>query len=240
MSLRDSMTNQQDKYVINEMRKEEAWRMFRIMSEFIEGFDTLAGLTPAVTVYGSARTLPEDPLYQMAESLGRGLAQAGYAVITGGGPGIMEAVNKGAFQAGGTSVGLTIALPKEQPSNQYHNITIDFHHFFVRKVMLVKYATAFVLLPGGFGTLDELFETITLIHTHKIRPFPVYLMRSDYWQGMLDWLRDATAARAYIDPQDLNLFEVVNEPGEVVSRIERWYRAKSRSREKRAPLTAPS
>jgi uncharacterized protein (TIGR00730 family) len=232
--------NQQDRYIINELRKEEAWRMFRIMSEFIEGFDTLAGLTPAVTVYGSARILPDDPLFKMAESLGRRLAQAGYAVITGGGPGIMEAANKGAFEAGGTSVGLTIALPKEQPSNQYHSITIDFHHFFVRKVMLVKYATAFVLMPGGFGTLDELFETITLIHTHKIRPFPVYLMCGDYWQGLLDWLRDQTAARGYIEPLDLNLLEVVDDPEEVVSRIERWYRAKSRSREKQAPLTAPS
>jgi uncharacterized protein (TIGR00730 family) len=235
------MTNQQqDRYIINELRKEEAWRMFRIMSEFIEGFDTLAGLTPAVTVYGSARTLPDDPLFKMAESLGQQLAQAGYAVITGGGPGIMEAANKGAFEAGGTSVGLTIALPREQPSNQYHNITIDFHHFFVRKVMLVKYATAFVLMPGGFGTLDELFETITLIHTHKIRPFPVYLMCPDYWQGMIDWLLNETAARGYIDPPDLSLMEMVTDPAEVVAKIERWYRAKSRSREKRAPLTAPS
>jgi uncharacterized protein (TIGR00730 family) len=232
--------NQQDKYIINELRKEEAWRMFRIMSEFIEGFDTLAGLTPAVTVYGSARTPPDDPLFKMGEDLGRRLAQAGYAVITGGGPGIMEAANKGAFEAGGTSVGLTIALPKEQPSNRYHTITIDFHHFFVRKVMLVKYATAFVLLPGGFGTLDELFETITLIHTHKIRPFPVFLMCSDYWQGLIGWLRDWTAARGYIDPPDVGLLEAVDDPEEIVAKIDAWYRAKARRREKQAPLRAPS
>jgi len=232
--------NEQDKYIINELRKEEAWRMFRIMSEFIEGFDTLAGLTPAVTVYGSARTLPDDPLFKLTEDLGSRLAQAGYAVITGGGPGIMEAANKGAFEAGGTSVGLTIALPKEQPSNQYHTITIDFHHFFVRKVMLVKYATAFVLLPGGFGTLDELFETITLIHTHKIRPFPVFLMCKDYWQGLIDWIRARTAERHYIDPEDLNLLEIVDDPAEVVTKIERWYRSKARKIEKRLPLRAPS
>jgi uncharacterized protein (TIGR00730 family) len=235
-----TQANSSDKYIINELRKEEAWRMFRIMSEFIEGFDTLAGLTPAVTVYGSARILPDDPLFGLAEDLGRRLAQAGYAVITGGGPGIMEAANKGAFQAGGTSVGLTIALPKEQPSNQYHTITIDFHHFFVRKVMLVKYATAFVLMPGGFGTLDELFETITLIHTHKIRPFPVFLMCSEYWQGLIDWLRDHTTERRYIDPEDLNLLEIVDDPAQVVAKIERWYRSKARNAEKRLPLIAPS
>jgi uncharacterized protein (TIGR00730 family) len=218
--------NQRDKYIINELRKEEAWRMFRIMSEFIEGFDELAGLTPAVTVYGSARVLSDDPLFKLAEDLGRRLALAGYAVITGGGPGIMEAANKGAYEAGGTSVGLTIALPKEQPSNQYHTIAIDFHHFFVRKVMLVKYATAFVLLPGGFGSLDELFETITLIHTHKIRPFPVFLMRREYWQGLFGWLSTETAGRAYIDLGDLDLLQIVDDPAEVVSKVERWQQMK--------------
>jgi uncharacterized protein (TIGR00730 family) len=213
---------QRDKYIINELRKEEAWRMFRIMSEFIEGFDTLAGLTPAVTVYGSARVLPDNPLFKLAEDLGRRLALAGYAVVTGGGPGIMEAANKGAYEAGGTSVGLTIALPKEQPSNQYHTIAIDFHHFFVRKVMLVKYATAFVLLPGGFGTLDELFETITLIHTHKIRPFPVFLMHGEYWEGLTGWLSTKTVGSGYIDPGDLHLLEIVDDPAEIVAKVDRW------------------
>jgi uncharacterized protein (TIGR00730 family) len=218
--------NQRDKYIINELRKEEAWRMFRIMSEFIEGFDTLAGLTPAVTVYGSARVLPDDPLFKLAEDLGRTLALAGYAVITGGGPGIMAAANKGAYEAGGTSVGLTIALPKEQPSNQYHTITIDFHHFFVRKVMLVKYATAFVLLPGGFGTLDELFETITLIHTRKIRPFPVFLMHREYWEDLVGWLSRKTAANGYIDLGDLDLLEIVDDPAEIVAKVDRWQHSK--------------
>ena len=217
---------QQDKYIINEMRKEEAWRMFRIMGEFIEGFDTLAGLTPAVTIYGSARVLPDDPLFKLAEDLGRRLALAGYAVITGGGPGIMEAANKGAYEAGGTSVGLTIALPKEQPSNQYHTIAIDFHHFFVRKVMLVKYATAFVLLPGGFGTLDELFETITLIHTHKIRPFPVFLMHREYWKDLVGWLSNKTAASGYVDLGDLDFLEIVDDPAEIVAKVDRWQHLK--------------
>jgi hypothetical protein len=218
--------NRRDEYIINELRKEEAWRMFRIMGEFIEGFDTLAGLTPAVTVYGSARVLPDDPLFKLAEDLGRRLAHAGYAVITGGGPGIMEAANKGAYEAGGTSVGLTIALPKEQPSNRYHTIAIDFHHFFVRKVMLVKYATAFVLLPGGFGTLDELFETITLIHTRKIRPFPVFLMGREYWEGLMGWLSTKTAGSSYVDTGDLDLLEIVDDPAEVVTKVDRWQHSK--------------
>jgi uncharacterized protein (TIGR00730 family) len=218
--------NRRDEYIINELRKEEAWRMFRIMGEFIEGFDSLAGLTPAVTVYGSARVLPDDPLFKLAEDLGRRLALAGYAVITGGGPGIMEAANKGAYEAGGMSVGLTIALPKEQPSNQYHTIAIDFHHFFVRKVMLVKYATAFVLLPGGFGTLDELFETITLIHTHKIRPFPVFLVGREYWEGLMGWLSAKTAGSGYVDTGDLDLLEIVDDPAEIVAKVDRWQHSK--------------
>jgi len=218
--------NQRDRYIINELRKEEAWRMFRIMGEFIEGFDSLAGLTPAVTVYGSARVQPDDPLFKLAEDLGRRLALAGYAVITGGGPGIMEAANKGAYEAGGTSVGLTIALPKEQPSNRYHTIAIDFHHFFVRKVMLVKYATAFVLLPGGFGTLDELFETITLIHTHKIRPFPVFLMHREYWEDLVGWLSTKTAGSGYVDLGDLDLLEIVDDPAEIVAKVDRWQHLK--------------
>jgi len=223
--------NQRDRYIINELRKEEAWRMFRIMGEFIEGFDSLAGLTPAVTVYGSARVLPDDPLFKLAEDLGRRLALASYAVITGGGPGIMEAANKGAYEAGGTSVGLTIALPKEQPSNQYHTIAIDFHHFFVRKVMLVKYATAFVLLPGGFGTLDELFETITLIHTHKIRPFPVFLMHQEYWKDLVGWLSSKTAGSGYVDLGDLDLLEIVDDPAEIVAKVDRWQHLKGHDKD---------
>ncbi len=211
-----------DDYIINELRKEESWRMFRIMGEFIEGFDELAGLLPAVTVYGSSRAERDGPLFRLAEEIGRGLAQAGYAVITGGGPGVMEAANKGAFEAGGTSVGLTIDLPEEQPANRYHTLTLDFRHFFVRKVMLVKYATAFVLLPGGFGTLDELFETLTLIHTQKIRPFPVFLVGSEYWGGLLSWLTDQTVAKGCLSPEDLEHVEALDDPEKIVAAVNRW------------------
>jgi uncharacterized protein (TIGR00730 family) len=217
----ESMKKQKT-FIINELQKEEAWRMFRIMSEFIEGFDALAGLIPAVTVYGSARTKEDDPLFQLGEDLGHRFAKAGYAVITGGGPGVMKAANKGAFEAGGVSVGLTIELPEEQPSNQYHTLSLHFHHFFVRKVMLVKYATAFVLLPGGFGTLDEFFETLTLIRTEKIRPFPVYLVGRDYWEGLVSWLSSQTVHKGYIDPEDLSSLTILDDPKEIVERVERW------------------
>ncbi len=214
----------QNPFIINELRKEESWRMFRIMGEFIEGFDALTGLVPAVTVYGSARVKEADPLFQLGEELGRRFAQAGYAVITGGGPGLMEAVNKGAFEAGGTSVGVTIDLPEEQPSNKYHTLSLHFHHFFVRKVMLVKYATAFVLMPGGFGTLDELFETVTLIRTQKIRPFPVFLVSKEYWEGLYDWLSNQTLGKDYIDPEDMDSLTILDDPAEIVARVEKWRR----------------
>jgi uncharacterized protein (TIGR00730 family) len=209
-------------FIINELKKEEAWRMFRIMSEFIEGFDTLAGLLPAVTIYGSARIKEDDPLFHLGEELGRRFAQAGYAVITGGGPGLMAAANKGALEAGGTSVGLTIDLPEEQPSNKYHTLSLHFHHFFVRKVMLVKYATAFVLMPGGFGTLDELFETVTLIRTQKIRPFPVFLVGREYWEGLHAWLSDQTVGKGYIDPEDAGSLVILDDPAEIVARVDEW------------------
>jgi len=214
----------QDTFIINELKKEEAWRMFRIMGEFIEGFDALAGLLPAVTIYGSARTKEGDPLFKIGEELGRRFAQAGYAVITGGGPGLMAAANKGAFEAGGISVGLTIDLPEEQPSNKYHTLSLHFHHFFVRKVMLVKYATAFVLMPGGFGTLDELFETVTLIRTQKIRPFPVFLVGKEYWEGLYDWLSNQTLGKGYIDPEDMDSLAILDDPAEIVARVEKWRR----------------
>jgi len=211
-------------FIINELKKEESWRMFRIMSEFIEGFDTLTGLLPAVTIYGSARVKEADPLFQLGEELGRRFVEAGYAVITGGGPGLMAAANKGALEAGGTSVGLTIDLPEEQPSNKYHTISLDFHHFFVRKVMLVKYATAFVLLPGGFGTLDELFETVTLIRTQKIRPFPVFLVGREYWEGLYAWLSNQTVGKGYIDPEDAGSLVILDDPAEIVARVDEWRR----------------
>jgi len=173
-------------YEINEMAKEESWRMFRIMGELVEGFDTLSGVEPAVSIYGSARVQPGDELYARTEEVARRLGESGFSIITGGGPGVMEAANKGALAAGVTSVGLNIELPEEQNPNPYTTKSITFHHFFVRKVMLVKYAIAFVIMPGGLGTLDEVTEVLTLIQTFKIRPFPVILFDNQYWSGFLE------------------------------------------------------
>ncbi len=217
----------QNRYEINQLEKEESWRMFRIMGEFVEGFDALSRITPAVTVYGSARALPGDTVYALAEALGRAIAKADFTLVTGGGPGVMEAACKGAFEAGGQTVGLNIELPEEQKPNPYTTISLHFHYFFVRKVMLVKYATAFVLLPGGFGTLDELFETVTLIQTHKIRPFPMILVGRDYWAGLLDWLRTQTVGRGYSSRDDLSLLKVTDDPAEVIDHILLFHRGQS-------------
>lgn len=198
----------------------ESWRVFRIMAEFIEGFETLTPIGQAVTIFGSARTRPDDPMYQAAEKTARLLAKAGFAVITGGGPGIMEAGNKGAIEAGGVSVGCNISLPHEQETNKYQTLTLDFHYFYARKVMFVKYASAFVCFPGGYGTLDEFFETITLIQTLKSEAFPVILFGSDYWNGLIDWIRK-TLAGPFIDREDLNIFRVVDTPEQAVAEIKR-------------------
>ncbi|RPI07563.1 MAG: TIGR00730 family Rossman fold protein [Zetaproteobacteria bacterium] len=211
------------RYEINQLEKEESWRMFRILGEFVEGFDALSRITPAVTVFGSARARPGESAYDTAEAVGHAVAKAGFTVVTGGGPGVMEAASKGAFEAGGKTVGLNIELPKEQKPNPYTTISLHFHYFFVRKVMLVKYATAFVLLPGGFGTIDEMFETVTLIQTHKIRPFPVILVGRSYWQGLLDWLHQKALADGFISPADLDFFAVMDNPAEVAERILEFY-----------------
>ena len=193
----------------------DSWRVFRIMSEFVEGFESLANVGNAVTIFGSARTRPEDPFYKAAEATAKLLAENDFSVITGGGPGIMEAGNKGAFEAGGQSVGLNITLPHEQEGNKYQTISLDFHYFYVRKVMFVKYASAFVCFPGGYGTLDEFFETITLIQTLKVEPFPIILFGSDYWSGLVEWMRK-TLVSDFIDEEDLSIFRVVDDPKEVV------------------------
>ncbi|HEX8913930.1 MAG TPA: TIGR00730 family Rossman fold protein [Humisphaera sp.] len=193
----------------------DSWRIFRIMAEFVEGFETLCDLGPAVSIFGSARTRPQDPYYKAAEQVGRMLAKAGYAVITGGGPGIMEAGNKGAFEAGGRSVGCNITLPQEQEANRYQTTSLDFHYFYARKVMFLKYAKSVVCFPGGFGTLDEFFETITLIQTLKSEPFPVVLYGSDYWGGLVDWMRK-TLLPKFVDPEDVDVFKVVDTPAECV------------------------
>ena len=215
------------RYEINQLEKEESWRLFRIIGEFVEGFDALSRITPAVTVFGSSQARPGDFAYEMAEAIGREIAKADFTLVTGGGPGAMEAASKGAFEAGGKTVGLNIELPLEQKPNPYTTLSLHFHYFFVRKVMLVKYATAFVLLPGGFGTLDELFETLTLIQTHKIRPFPVILMGRDYWSGLLHWLRHQGVTRGYLHPTDMDLLKVADDPVEAVAHITRFYEAQA-------------
>jgi uncharacterized protein (TIGR00730 family) len=213
----------QYEYEINELAKEDSWRMFRIIGELVDGFDSLSGIEPAVSIYGSARLKPEDELYKKTEDIAYRLGQMGFSIITGGGLGIMEAANKGATKAGVKSIGLNIKLPEEQVSNIYTTQSLTFNHFFVRKVMLVKYASAFVIMPGGLGTLDELTEVLTLMQTYKIKPFPIVLFASNYWKGFLDWLRNFSLAKGYISEQDLNLLRVCNETNEVVETIHRWY-----------------
>lgn len=193
----------------------DPWRVLRITGEFVEGFDALAELGPAVSIFGSARVTPDDPMYQATVEVARLLGEAGFAIITGGGPGIMEAGNRGAQEAGAESVGLNIELPFEQGLNPYVDIAIDFHYFFVRKTMFVKYAQAFVIFPGGFGTMDELFESLTLIQTGKVQNFPVILFGGKYWEGLLDWLRATMLAEAKISAADLDLLLVTDSPEEV-------------------------
>ncbi|MGW4466579.1 TIGR00730 family Rossman fold protein [Micromonospora sp. NBC_01796] len=200
-------------------KTKDAWRALRILSEFVEGFDTLADLPPAVSVFGSARSLPDSDECKLAEELGAALARAGYAVITGGGPGVMEAANRGATDAGGLSVGLGIELPFEQGINDWVDMAIDFRYFFARKTMFVKYAQAFVVLPGGFGTLDELFEALTLVQTGKVTRFPVVLMGKEYWGGLLAWLRDTLAATGKIGAADLELILVTDDVATAVGHI---------------------
>jgi uncharacterized protein (TIGR00730 family) len=197
----------------------DPWRVLRIQSEFVEGFGLLAELPHAVTVFGSARTRPGTPFYELGMHLGAELARSGWAVITGGGPGVMEAVNRGASEAGGLSVGLGIELPFEQRLNDWVDLGINFRYFFARKTMFVKYAQAFVILPGGFGTLDELFEALTLVQTRKVNQFPVVLMGTSYWSGLLDWLRDNTAGEGYIRDDDLDLVHVTDDVHDAVAVI---------------------
>ncbi|GIE79580.1 cytokinin riboside 5'-monophosphate phosphoribohydrolase [Actinoplanes philippinensis] len=205
-----------DSHHRDEWKTKDAWRALRILSEFVEGFDTLADLPRAVSVFGSARSAPDSFECELAENLGAALAEAGYAVITGGGPGVMEAANKGATDAGGMSVGLGIELPFEQGLNDWVDIGIDFRYFFVRKTMFVKYAQAFVVLPGGFGTLDELFEAITLVQTKKVTRFPVILMGTEYWGGLLDWMKRRMLDDGKISAADLDLIQVTDDVAEAV------------------------
>jgi uncharacterized protein (TIGR00730 family) len=194
----------------------DSWRVLRIMGEFVWGFDNLQDVAGGVTFFGSARTKPSDPMYLAAEATGRLFAKAGVPVFTGGGPGIMEAANKGAFEAGGISIGCNIELPREQIANPYLTRSLDFKFFFVRKMMFMKYAIGFVVFPGGFGTLDELFEALTLIQTDKVTDFPVVLFGSEYWGGLVEWMRARMLAEEMISPGDMNLFTVTDDPHHVV------------------------
>ena len=210
----------------NAIKTSDSWQIFKIMSEFVEGFETMSKIGPCVSVFGSARTQPDNKYYQQAEEIGYLLTQSGYGVITGGGPGIMEAANKGAKRGEGKSVGLNIELPFEQSYNEYidKDKVLNFDYFFVRKVMFVKYAQGFIVLPGGVGTLDELFEAITLIQTQKIGKFPIVLVGKTYWEGLLDWIKETMLAiEGNISPEDLDLFNVVDTPEQAVEIIEEFY-----------------
>jgi uncharacterized protein (TIGR00730 family) len=203
-------------FVIDDFKLGESWRLFKIMGEFVDGVETLHDLGPAVSIFGSARVKTDDPIYKKTEKLGRLFAQNGFGVITGGGGGVMEAANKGAAEAGGASAGLNIHLPFEQKPNDYANIRLEFKYFFIRKVMFIKYAMAYIAMPGGFGTLDELFEVITLIQTHRIKPLPIILVETEYWSGMKDWIEAKLLAEKRVSPKDLEIFQIMDEPEDVV------------------------
>ena len=210
-------------YEINEYAKEESWRMFRIIGEIVEGFDKLSSLGPAVSIYGSARVKPDDTLYSLTEDIAYRLGSLGFSIITGGGPGLMEAANKGAIRANTKSIGLNIELPEEQICNSYTTQSITFRHFYVRKLMLVKYATAFIIMPGGLGTLDELFEVLTLIQTHKIKPFPVIIVNGSYWMGFLDWLRSTVLSINFVSEKDFDLLRICEDADAIIDVVQEWY-----------------
>jgi hypothetical protein len=209
-------------FVIDDITLKDSWRLFHILAEFVEGFENLSDIKPAITIFGSARTAEGDGLYAKAYNLARMLGKSGFNLITGGGPGVMEAVNKGAKEEGVKSIGINIELPFEQKPNPYITIPLSFRYFFVRKVMFVKYAIAYVVLPGGFGTLDEFFEALTLIQTRKIRPFPVILVGSDYWGDLISFMQHHMLDHKMINKEDLNIFKILDDPEEIVEYIKRF------------------
>ncbi|MCM8781019.1 MAG: TIGR00730 family Rossman fold protein [Candidatus Omnitrophica bacterium] len=224
-----TLTKKNIKEERNNFTREDTWRIFRIMSEFVEGFEILSEVGKAVSIFGSSRMKPTHKYYKLAEEIAYLLAKEGYAILTGSGPGIMEAANKGAKRAGGRSIGLNIEIPLEQKPNRYVDTLLNFRYFFVRKVMFVKYAKAFVIMPGGYGTLDEFTEAINLIQTLRIPRFPVVLFGSEYWQGLLEWLKNKALAEGNISEEDLELFKVTDSPKEVVAIIKGFYQHKARS-----------
>ena len=208
-------------YIVDDLTIKDTWRIFLILSEFVEGFEVMPEVFPAVTIFGSSRSHPNTSTYKESEKTARLLVENGFNVISGGGPGVMEAANKGAAKAGGKSVGLHIHLPNEQKPNKYANVPLNFKYFFIRKVMFVKYAVAYIIMPGGFGTLDELFESLTLIQTQRIRSFPVILMDSSYWKGLVEWIKETMLKEKFISKSDLDIFSVVDTPEEAVGIIKR-------------------
>jgi hypothetical protein len=219
--LRRDQIMRERQYIVDDLTKDDTWRMFNILAEFVEGFDVLPEVYPAVTIFGSSRSHPNSVNYKTTQTVARLLVESGFNVISGGGPGVMEAANRGAAEAGGKSVGLHIHLPNEQQANKYANVRLDFKYFFIRKVMFVKYAVAYVIMPGGFGTLDELFEALTLIQTKRIKSFPVILIDSQYWQGLIDWINGTLIKEKAISESDLDIMTVVDTPEEAVRIIKR-------------------
>jgi uncharacterized protein (TIGR00730 family) len=208
-------------FIIDDFKIGEAWRLFKIMGEFVEGIERLHDIGPAVTIFGSAKIKEDDPIYKKTEEIAALFVKSNFAVITGGGGGVMEAGNRGALKAGGTSVGMNIVLPFEQKPNDYSNIKLEFKYFFIRKVMFVKYATAYIIMPGGFGTLDELFEAVTLIQTHRIKPFPVILVETDYWSGLLEWIKATLLEHHKISDNDLDILQIMDDPEEIVRAVQK-------------------
>jgi len=215
------MIHRSKQYLIDDLSIHESWRLFKIMSEIVDGFENLSEIGPAVSLFGSARVKPEEPLYEKTVELSKALSEAGFSVITGGGPGLMEAGNKGAFENGGESIGLHIHLPMEQVNNPYMNIKSEFRYFFIRKLMFIKYALAYVALPGGFGTLDELSEALVLIQTHRIKPFPIVLFGTEYWTGLIEWFKAQMVTNSFCKEEDLDLFIITDDIDKVISHIKK-------------------
>lgn len=210
------MNGSERQYLIDAMMVQDSWRLFKILAEFVDGFETLSDMYPCISIFGSARVEQGDPVYEQAVYIAKRLAEAGFNIVTGGGPGIMEAANKGAAEGGKASIGLNIQLPMEQKPNPYANVELHFKYFFVRKVMFIKYAQAYIAMPGGFGTLDEVFEALTLIQTNRIRGFPVVLVGSDYWGPLLTWIEEGLLKQGAISPEDMDLITLIDDPDEVV------------------------
>lgn len=227
MKHRNTTATQEETSIIEASLTREAWKIFQIMAEFVDGFENLAAIKPSISIFGSARTHEDHPHYQKAEKIAQLLSDAGFSIVSGGGPGIMEAANKGAYAGKSASIGLNIQLPREQTSNPYQDISLNFRHFFTRKVMFVKYATAYIVLPGGFGTLDEMAEILTLIQTGKTRKIPIILVESDFWTGLIDWFKNTLAREGTISEQDLELIQIIDEPQQVVDAIFDYYSSRT-------------